>query len=241
MSKSASWCFTINNPTEADDPRNPSWADASFVKWQKEDNGTPHLQGYVEMKTRKMLSGMKKVNPRAHWEPRKGTQKAAIDYVVKTDTRVDGPWEIGVPAETQQGKRTDLDEIGKQIIAGTSLRDIAKEHPGAYMQYGKGMRDLQQQIANPYDHDGTRGIWYWGPPGTGKSRQAREENPDAYIKSQNKWWDMYDGETVVILDDLDSNVLGHHLKIWADRYSCKGEVKGSSVELTHKKFIVTSN
>jgi len=36
-------------------------------------------------------------------------------------------------------------------------------------------------------------------------------------------------------------MLGHYLKIWADKYSCSGEVKGSTVPLLHKYFIITSN
>ena len=36
-------------------------------------------------------------------------------------------------------------------------------------------------------------------------------------------------------------MLGHYLKIWADRYPCRGEVKGASVQLRHDAFIVTSN
>ncbi len=40
---------------------------------------------------------------------------------------------------------------------------------------------------------------------------------------------------------MDSNVLGHLLKIWSDRYPCTGETKGGTVQLSHDKFIVTSN
>lgn len=70
------------------------------------------------------------------------------------------------------------------------------------------------------------------------------ENPGAFRKQQNKWFDGYAGQDVIILDDLDllgGQTLGHYLKIWADRYPCYGEVKGSTVGLAHKKFIVTSN
>ena len=85
-----------------------------------------------------------------------------------------------------------------------------------------------------YNHESTRGIWYFGEAGTGKSRKAYDENPGAFRKSQNKWWDSYSGEAVVILDDLDkegAKYIGHNLKIWTDRYACKGEIKGGTVQL----------
>lgn len=71
----------------------------------------------------------------------------------------------------------------------------------------------------------------YGAPGTGKSRAAYEKYPDAYRKSQNKWFDGYESHKVIIIDDLDTDMLGHHLKIWADRYPCIGEVKGGTVNL----------
>ncbi len=46
---------------------------------------------------------------------------------------------------------------------------------------------------------------------------------------------------VILLDDMDEDFLAHHLKIWTDKYSCTGEIKGGTVKLQHKWFIVTSN
>lgn len=88
---------------------------------------------------------------------------------------------------------------------------------------------------------GVRGIWYWGPPGTGKSHTARTNWPEAYIKTQNKWFDGYDGNESFILEDMDDACLKHYLKIWADKRSCSGKTKGGHVHLQHKVFVVTSN
>lgn len=85
--------------------------------------------------------------------------------------------------------------------------------------------------------------WWWGDPGTGKSRKAFTEYPGAYIKSLNKWWDGYHDQDVVIIDDWGPGqaVLVDHLKHWADRYPFPAEIKGSGMRIRPKKIIVTSN
>jgi ATP-dependent 26S proteasome regulatory subunit len=94
---------------------------------------------------------------------------------------------------------------------------------------------------DPITTPGTRGYWIYGPPGTGKTHLVHSLFPGCFVKQQNKWWDGYQGEEVVLLDDLDSNVLGHYLKIWMDKWPARGEVKGGTIPLRHRRFIVTAN
>ena len=82
--------------------------------------------------------------------------------------------------------------------------------------------------------------------GCGKSRSARQAAANLgvlyYSKNCNKWWDNYKDEPVVIMDDVDKShsVLGHHLKLWADRYAFQAEIKGSAMWVRPKCLVVTS-
>ena len=96
----------------------------------------------------------------------------------------------------------------------------------------------------PNDATDVRGIWLEGPAGCGKSTWAKDFGNAMggfYEKAQNKWFDGYNGEPVIILEDLDTGTLNHYLKIWTDKWACKGEVKGGTVWLNHKYFVVTAN
>lgn len=233
-------CFTLNNYDDSEEKKlkeSPFWR-YLIVGKEVSETGTPHLQGYGVLDRPFTLQRFKKdICERAHVEQRKGSHKQARDYCKK-----DGDYyEVG--EEPAQGKRTDL-ELAADIIKKTgSLKRVAEELPTTYTKYSRGLRDLSLMLIPPYEHDAVRGLWYVGPPGTGKSRKARSLYPDAYLKPQSKWFDGYDGQSVIILDDLDKGgtCLGHHLKIWTDRYPCTGETKGGTVQLRHTLFVVTSN
>lgn len=65
------------------------------------------------------------------------------------------------------------------------------------------------------------------------------------MKPVSKWWDGYEQEDYVLLDDVEEDSLkyiAHYLKLWADPYGyLTGEVKGAKVSLNYKVLIVTSN
>ena len=100
----------------------------------------------------------------------------------------------------------------------------------------------------PADTDGTRGLWLTGPKGAGKSKYARDlamkmYGEEPFVLTDNKWFDRYRKEKVILIEDLDyitSHSHAHNLKHWADRYATKGEIKGGYTWLHHKILIVTS-
>lgn len=50
--------------------------------------------------------------------------------------------------------------------------------------------------------------WHWGYTGTGKTRGVRARFPDAFIKGNNVWWDGYNNEEVVIIDEMGPKQIG---------------------------------
>lgn len=229
--------FTCNNFTEQQYDEIFNLDVWKYIVIGKEvgDSGTPHLQGYGVFHKRMRCKKVHEMLQGCHVEPRKGTHLQASEYCKK-----DGDYqERGDPPK--QGERTDLQEAINKIKGGSSVTEVARSCSEVFVKYSRGLRELALAVQEPYNHATVRGVWIYGPPGTGKSHSARHFDPDAYLKPQNKWWDGYSGQATVILDDLDTNVLGHYLKIWSDRWACTGETKGGTVQLRHKLFVVTSN
>lgn len=106
---SCNWMGTLNNPEiNGHDTLEAIhiMAKAKYTCGQMErgEEGTPHLQFYVSVGTGKQrLSFMKKLSPRAHWEVVK-VNAASILYVMKEDTRIEGPWEFGEKPKVNTNK-----------------------------------------------------------------------------------------------------------------------------------------
>ena len=232
-SRSRRWCFTLNNYTDAQETAIQAWKNVKYLVIGREvgESGTPHLQGFVIFDLMKALGQLKELLPQAHWEITKAKSKLAADYCKKDKNFR----EIGVLSK--QGERNDLAAACRALMDGASMAEVASENPTTYVKFYRGLKEFAMLMVKKYEHTGVRGLWIYGPPGTGKSRYARTFG-NIYLKSQNKWWDGYDNQEVIVLDDIDTGgvALGHLLKIWTDRYACAGETKGGTINLRHKFY-----
>ncbi|AHY24220.2 replication protein [bream circovirus 1] len=239
------WCFTLNNYVEADLERlktNLTEAVCEFAVIGKEkgESGTPHLQGFVNLKTKARLSSMKEViSPRAHFEPAKGTDLQNDEYCTKDN---DIYLRIGEPSK--QGKRSDLLKA-VELLHSTSgnITEVARACPATFIRYGRGLRDYWLTVGATPRNFKTEVFILIGPPGCGKSRYAFDATCDkpVFYKQRGDWWDGYMAQEAIIIDDFYGWMKYDEMLRICDRYPHKVPVKGSFVEFSAKKIYITSN
>lgn len=205
-------------------------------------SGTPHLQGVVVFVNAKSEKAVRSLLPGCHIEVVKDLL-AAIKYCKK-----DGDiTERGI-APLSQKEKGDFEKerwLSIRLAAESgdysTIDDKIRVIQARTLDY---IYDQAQKKRKLPDVDELDNHWYYGSSGTGKSRKARTDHPDAYIKMNNKWWDGYAGQETVIIEDFNleqSKFLAHHLKIWSDHYPFPAEKKGGTIVIRPKRIIVTSN
>lgn len=222
------------------------------------ESGTRHYQSYFEFIKPQSLKQCTELLPGTHISKCMGNQNANINYVKKGDQPKDewtehkslGPnygrnlklvFEWGEPKT--QGKRNDLAPIIASCAAGMGLRAMAEEHPEAFIKHCKGITAYHQALALPRSSSVAKEvIVLFGPTGCGKTRQAYDAHPDAYLwgPEQSKWFDKYDGHRTVIMDEFRGQLPFGYLLRLLDRYPMKVEMKGSVCEFVADKIIITS-
>jgi len=130
-----------------------------------------------------------------------------------------------------------------------SLNEIKDNYFSQYIRYGRAIEKYMQEKKGLRQW-ATEVIIYWGKTGTGKSKRAWYEATKEFGIDEvhqgpvGKWWEGYNGQAAVILDDWypdeQENKLGYWLKLF-DRYPTLVEYKGSSCQFLAKKVWITTN
>lgn len=241
MSQARNVCFTLNNYTEKELKDILEWK-CSYLICGREvgESGTPHIQGYVEWGRGVRFTTMKKLNERIHWETRKGTAKQASDYC-KKDGNFEERGEL-----SSQGHRTDLDEIKTSIENGRKVDDICMDSPMVYHQYGRTLNKIEDLVMRKkYRTHMTKGIWYWGSTGVGKSHAAYENfHPDTHytLPNDNGWWDGYTQQETVIINDFRGEIPYNQLLQMVDKFPFSVRRRNREpLPFTSKTVIITSS
>lgn len=244
-SAALNWCFTLNNPTSPIDfsTFDPAVEYAVYQLEHAPNTGTPHYQGFVRYTRPIRLTATRRHIPGAHWETARGTAQENKDYCTKEESRAPDttPTEYGTFPALQRGKRSDWDTIKEMAKRNASDLEIAEDFPGQYVRNNAGIKKLKGLYIPPRTTMPTVHVII-GPPGTGKSHYAREKAPLAYWKApNNKWWDFYDSQPSVVLDEFKGWLPYNDLNRLCDKYDYRVEVKGAVVPAPVTEVIILSN
>lgn len=241
MPKSTKFTFTINNwTTDHEDMLKDHTCRALGYGKEVGDSGTPHLQGWVCYLNARQFNAVRKKLPGAHVEIMKSKLEVNRKYCRKDGDYIE--WgDIPMTNEEKGKKEKDRWESNLALAKAGKVDEVDADIQLRF--YGTLKKIAADHIPEPEANPELDNRWYYGESGTGKSKLARTDNPGAYIKLNNKWWDGYNGEDVVIIDDFDKYdiALSGHLKRWSDHYPFPAEFKGGVKKIRPKRLIVTSN
>lgn len=202
--QASAFVLTINNYTE-DDLR---WVRTAVERdcgityicfgLEVGDQGTPHIQGYLQLDTRKRASTVNRLlGNRARLERATGSLDDNKRYTSKTREQDETPNEIweeyGVAREKRSPKRREesYESLMARLEAGADLKDLAREFPELVLKHLPNINKLRALFASdrtltpfygPFAWPTPAGfepssnwrkcLWFKGPSGIGKTQFA---------------------------------------------------------------------
>ncbi len=250
MARLRNFVFTLNNYTEEEEEALCKWAHDTpelvrYAVWGHEvgESKTPHLQGYMELKKKTSFSVIKRtLFGRAHIEPRRGTAQEAADYCKKDDEEPFEEGQISAP-----GTRTDIAYMRDLAKAETKNADALDKCP-QIMKYVRGWQFAKQvyaQQATAAFRKLTTTV-LWGPGGCGKTRYVMDKYGPENVFIMDRpagaiWYDGYEGQDVLLIDDFYGWMpWGHFLRV-LDGYQLRLPIKGGFAWARWTKVYITSN
>ncbi|AHH31481.1 replication-associated protein [Dragonfly larvae associated circular virus-9] len=217
------WCFTLNNYTEEEYKEIVEKIEWTYIIIGREvgEEGTPHLQGYIELKKKSSLNQIKKVNQKIHWEQLRGKPFQAADYCKKENNFQ----EWGHISMSGGGTTEKIGAIIEKAKSG-GMREVLKDPPKLatvrliekYLSYCE-----EERKEKPYVH------WNLGNITTYTGRMTPNGG------------DGYDKNETIVIDDFRASIMRFtYLLRILDRYPMRVEVKGGYRQLNSKNIVITS-
>lgn len=205
------------------------------------ETGRLHWQGYVEFyKPQRASTAYKCFNGDKEIKVlnRYGTRDQARTYCKKYGKVTEfGKWIKG------QGHRTDLESVVAALEEGKKLSEMMLEQPFLYCQYRNGLKDIAGAVTKTTTKTFRKleVELITGPTGCGKTRMAMENAEYRIQGTQLAWWQDYDGENCICIDEYNNDVNVTELLNLLDGYQLRLNVKGTHTYANWNKVFVTTN
>jgi len=155
--------------------------------------------------------------------------------------------EWGTKGDLIQGQRTDLQmfiEEAKSGVTYSTLMDSQSEVCAKYFSFSKAYCAAQRMKNIPAWRTIETTV-YWGFTGVGKTRRVFHDYPDVYkldpCGEGKLWFDGYEGQSVLLLDDFYGWLPIGTLLNLLDGYRLRLNVKNSYTYALWTKIFITSN
>lgn len=246
------WCLTINNEERSLEELSEyiqnleHFKYAIFQREKGEKTETPHIQMFIIFTCGKRFSTIQNYFPRAHIEDAKGTNTQCRDYCSKSETRIEGPVELGAFAEERA--RTDISNFMELVKLGTDYSDLEKLYPKLYLDNISKLDKIKENARLEKFSKILRDIevtYIYGEPGIGKTSYIvnKYELGTFYSVPFYKYgnFDNYNGEDIIVFDEFASQVDITLMNKLIDRYPMQLPSRYASKVACYTKVYIISN
>lgn len=162
-----------------------------------EDTGYRHYHAVVSFVRKRRFQAIQRWWPTAHCEVRRGTVQESIAYATKN-----GPAIFTHGSPDVENAPSKLATVCDWIDRKLTVQEMWVENRELFLRYAQYIQRVQRLLIPSYS--GPRQVmWFYGPPGSGKTYRARLCLPDAPVVTlEGMWVHNYDGQTDVVLDEL---------------------------------------
>ena len=214
------------------------------------------------MKNAKTMSAFKKpLDKTMHCEHSLGTPEQNRNYCFKGEQskeeweefRESGPnfglnaitWEMNRDFFPEQGIRSDIEHLRDACEEAGSLTDIIKDENNVdalakYQNFAKMVFQAAQK-KKTREFRKLEVIVNWGDTGLGKTRGPYDEGAFKWEPSTPEWWDGYDGEEILLIDEFYGQLRPSRLLALLDGYQLRLPIKGGFTYARWTKVYISSN
>ncbi len=245
------WSLTLNNHTEAE-VAHLNGLDERYIKYAifgqeiGEEEGTPHIQGFIHFKNAKTLTATKKFlgSDRWHLERSQGTDFENYAYCSKDSLF----WEIGERPD-EHGPLDAWEDILQMIENGDNNRTIIRKWPSIAIRCQSAIEKYRTEFewAEKRTWRDVDVEYIGGPTGCGKSRgvlynEDGSVNTDVYRATNAKNpFDKYDGEGTIVFEEFRSQYTCRDILNWIDGHPLLLPARYADRMAKFTKVVILSN